>query len=117
MLACRAGAARVYAIESDGIAGLARQIVRANGLDDRIVGVRGHSMHVRLPEPADVVVCDQIGQFGFEAGVIQYFADARRRLLKPGARLIPSRVDLWLAPVEHAGSPGGSASGRRPARV
>ena len=102
MLACRAGAARVYAIEGDTIAGLARSIARANGLADRIVGVRGHSMHVSLPERADLLVSDQIGRFGLEAEIIDLFRDARARLLRPNARLVPSTIRLIVAPIEDA---------------
>jgi len=103
MLACRAGAARVYAIEEGGIAGLARQIARANGFERIITSVRGNSRHVSLPELADVVVCDQIGGFGLEAGVLEIAKDARRRFLRPGGRLVPSAVELVVAPVENAG--------------
>jgi len=46
------------------------------------------------------VVGDQIGYFGFEAGVLDYFADARRRFLKPGGRFVPRAVSMWMAPVE-----------------
>jgi hypothetical protein len=49
---------------------------------------------------ADVVVGDLIGRFGFDGGIVQYFADARHRLLKAGGRMIPSRIDLCVAPVE-----------------
>jgi Arginine methyltransferase oligomerization subdomain/Ribosomal protein L11 methyltransferase (PrmA) len=100
MLACRAGAARVYAIEADGIAGLAREIARANGLGDRIVVVKEHSTLAALPERADVLVSDQIGRFGLEASIVELFADARRRLLKPDARLVPGAIDLFVAPVQ-----------------
>ena len=46
------------------------------------------------------MLADQIGHFGFDAGVVQFFADAHRRFLKPGGVLLPSRVDLVIAPVE-----------------
>lgn len=100
LLACRAGAARVYAIDDGGIIELARSLCRANGFADRVVFVKGLSTRVTLPEKANVVVADQIGRFGFEAGVWEFFTDARARLLAPGAATIPSRVELWVAPVE-----------------
>src|SRR5262249_7279870 len=78
----------------------ARAIVHANDLDGRVKVVNGFSGHVTLPEQADVLVTDQIGHFGFDAGIVGYVADARRRLLKPGARVVPERIDLWIAPVE-----------------
>jgi protein arginine N-methyltransferase 1 len=102
MLACRAGASRVYAIEEDGIAGLARQIVRANGFDHTIVSVRGNSRAVTLPERAAVVVCDQIGGFGLEVGIIELSRDVRHRFLAPGGTLVPRSLELMIAPVENA---------------
>jgi protein arginine N-methyltransferase 1 len=99
-LACRAGAARVYAIDASGMVEVARLIAAANGLADRIAIINGYSQHVSLPERADVVLCDQIGHFGFEAGLLQFFEDARRRFLKPDGRFLPLRVRLSIAPVE-----------------
>lgn len=100
LLACRAGAARVYAIEAGAIVGLAGALARANGFADRVRSVHAHSSVAELPERADVVVTDQIGQFGFEAGLVEGLADVRTRMLKPGGRTIPGRVTLFLAPVE-----------------
>jgi hypothetical protein len=84
------------------LVGLARAIAQANGVADRIHHIREFSTHATLPERVDVVVCDQIGRFGFDAGVVEYFDDARRRLLGPGGRLVPSALEFWVAPVECA---------------
>jgi hypothetical protein len=100
LLACRAGASRVYSIEMGGIISVARDVARANGFGDRIIFINGYSTYVDLPERVDVVVADQIGNFGFNAGIIEHFADARRRFLKPGGVTIPLRMSLMLAPVE-----------------
>ena len=100
LLACQAGASRVYAVDAGGMAQPARAIARANALDDRITVIDGFSTDIDIPERADVLVTDQIGQFGFDAGIVKCVADARRRLLKPEPRLIPARVDLWIAPLE-----------------
>jgi len=101
LLACQAGASRVYSIDEGGMIELARSICRANGFQDRVVFIKNLSLHVDLPEKVDVVVADQIGRFGFDAGVLEYFSDARERFLKPGGIMIPSLVDLCVAPVEH----------------
>ncbi|MBI3933350.1 MAG: methyltransferase domain-containing protein [Acidobacteria bacterium] len=100
LLACRAGAKRVYSIEQGGMIELARTVARANGFEDRITYVKGHSTRVELPEPVDVAICDQAGHFGFEAGILELFNDVRERFLKPGGRLIPQRISIHLAPVE-----------------
>lgn len=100
LLACRAGAKRVYSIDEGGMIELAREICRANGFQDRITFIKGLSTRVTLPEPVDIILADQIGHFGFEAGLLEYFTDARKRFLKPGGVTIPSRVDLYVVPVE-----------------
>lgn len=99
LLACRAGARKVYSIDGGGIIGLARKIAADNGYTDRIEFIRGLSTRVELPEKADVIVTDQIGRMGFEAGVMQYLADGIRRFLRPGGKLVPSAMQLWTAPV------------------
>ena len=100
LFACRAGARRVYSIEEGGICSVAREFAKANGFSDRITFIKGFSTHVSLPERVDAVVADQIGNFGFNAGVLQYFSDARKRFLKPEGVTIPRQMDLILAPVE-----------------
>lgn len=100
LFACRAGAAKVYAIDDGGILGIARQIAAANGFADRIVHIYGFSTRTELPERVDVVVADQMGGLGFEAGVVEFFGDAARRMLKPGGRLLPRGVATWMVPLE-----------------
>ncbi len=100
LLACQAGAKRVYSIDEGGMIQLAREICRANGFAGRMIFIKGLSTRVELPERVDVVVADQIGRFGFEAGLLDYFNDARMRFLKPDGIVIPSCIDLWVAPVE-----------------
>ena len=102
MLACRAGASRVYAVDSGPMAGLAREIVKANGLGDRMIVLRSHSTQTDLPEPVSLIVTDQIGNFGFNAGLFEYMSDARARLLAPQGRTIPAWVELCIAPAEYA---------------
>ena len=100
LLALDAGAARVYAIESGEIAGVAREIAAENGFADRVRIIEAHSSRAVLPEPVDFIVTDLAGRFGFEAGLFEVMRDARLRFLKPGGRIIPSAVSLWVAPVE-----------------
>ena len=100
LMACRAGASRVYSIDDGGIIDVARALARANGCADRMTFVMGHSADVELPERADVLIADQIGYFGFEAGLLELYSDARRRLLNPCGRMMPERVRLMVGLVE-----------------
>lgn len=98
--ACQAGAARVYALESTALVGEARAIAALNGFADRVEFYREWSTAAEIPERVDVVVTDQIGPLGFEVGLPEFLADAVRRFLKPGGKLIPHTVHLEAAPLE-----------------
>jgi protein arginine N-methyltransferase 1 len=100
LLACQAGARRVYAIEVGGIVELARELARANGFGDRFVAIHELASRAELPEQVDVIVTDGAGRFGFDAGIIEHVSDARRRFLKPGGRIIPRAMTLSIAPVD-----------------
>jgi SAM-dependent methyltransferase len=101
LFACEAGARRVYAVDSGGMIQIARELARANGFGDRVIGIQGLSTRVNLPEKVDVIVADQIGHFGFEAGVLQYFRDAAQRFLKPDGRTVPRRITLHSGAVTY----------------
>lgn len=98
-LACRAGASRVYAVDHSPAIQLGRELARANGFADRITFIYATSTAVTLPELADVLVFDQLGPMGFQAGSLEYGTDARRRLLTPEARSIPASFEIHLAAV------------------
>jgi SAM-dependent methyltransferase len=97
--AAQAGARRVYAIEATPIAEYARDVFAANALDSRVTVVEGWSTRVTLPERADVAIAEILGSEALEERVLPVLLDARRRLLKPGARLIPSVVRIFGVPV------------------
>lgn len=98
-LACEAGAGAVVAIDLGDIISLAKQITRDNGYAEKITHIKALSTEVELERLADVVVCDQIGGLVHDAGVLRCFADARRRLLAPGGRLVPASFGISVAPV------------------
>ena len=100
LLACQAGASRVYAIEVGGIVELAREIARVNGFGDRIIAIHELASRATLPEQVDVIVTDAAGRFGFDGGIIETLSDARRRFLKPNGRIIPRTLTLSIAPVD-----------------
>jgi protein arginine N-methyltransferase 1 len=102
LLACRAGAARVYAVDEGSMLELARQVCAANGVADRVVFVSGLSTRISLPEKVDVAIADQVGPFGFEGGLRAFAKDARARLMKEGGVFVPSRIHFRMAPIECA---------------
>jgi protein arginine N-methyltransferase 1 len=99
--AALAGARRVFAVErSSGPAlAVAREMVAANGVADRVELIHGSSREITLPERADVYVGDLRGALPFLGDHIATIVDARARHLKPDARLIPTADHLWIAPT------------------
>ena len=92
--AARAGARRVYAVEASDIADVAERVFAANGVEDTVTLVRGWSRTIELPERADLLVAEIIGNEPLEEEILETTLDARRRLLKPDARLIPHALTL-----------------------
>ena len=95
--AAHAGAARVYVVEGTGIGKLAEANFRANGFEDWITLVAGWSMNVELPERADILVSEIIGRHPFGERVVEITDDARTRLLKPHARMVPHRINVFAS--------------------
>lgn len=100
LLACRAGARRVYAIEVGDSLDMAKQLASANGFADRIVFLSGDSRKLELPERVRVIVSDIRGTLPFYDGAIPSIEDARNRFLMPGGSAIPQRDILQAAIVE-----------------
>ena len=96
MAAARAGASRVYAIEAGAMADGAATLFAHSGFGDRITLVRRWSTTATVDERADVLITETLGHDPWVEGIQALVSDARRRLLKPGARIIPSHV-RWLA--------------------
>ena len=97
--AARAGARRVYAVEASDIAEVAERVFAANRVTDRVTLIPGWSRTIDLPEPADVLVAEIIGNEPFEEEILETTLDARFRLLKPGACLIPNALTLLARPL------------------
>ena len=98
MLAARAGAAKVHAVESMPVAGLARQLAARNGFET-IIEVHHADMRSLPPiEPVDLIVSDCLGRFLVDDNMMSAL-EAATKWLKPTGTLCPSRIELKLAPV------------------
>lgn len=95
----RAGAARVYAIDRSPIVRLARTLARHNRVDG-IEWIEDDARRVVLPEPVDVILSECFGPLAIGSTMIDALASLRERYLKPGGRVIPQAVTLWLAPID-----------------
>lgn len=101
MMAARAGAMVTTCEGHDVVADLAREIVDRNGLSDSIRVLTRSSYDLRLgrhlEEPADLLFCDNFADNFFSFDPLGSIADARLRLLKPGAPCRPASGSVHLA--------------------
>jgi hypothetical protein len=103
LLALHHGARRAYAIEADPMtAFLARVIVARNRLADRITVIEGDARLAHLPEKADVLVADMIGNLGPEEEMAAIVAAVARNNLRADARFVPQRLITRVQAVELA---------------
>lgn len=100
LLCLQAGASHVVAIDSTAMIEVARRTMARAGLDDRCTFIHARSHRATIADPVDVVICDHVGYFGFDYGIVRTMQDARARFLAPGGRVIPGRIRLKTAAVE-----------------
>lgn len=102
LMAARAGARRVYAVENrPQVIPIAERIVRANHAHGQIKLVAADARDAQLEEPVDVLLNELIGDFGTDENIFECVAGFARRNLKAGGRVVPSRLQTYLVPVEY----------------
>lgn len=90
---------KIYAIDTSNIIEKAKLIAKHNGLTS-IYFMQKDSKDFDIPEKLDVIIHEQIGHFLFNEGVINKVADVKKRLLKPGGKILPSKFEGYIAPMK-----------------
>jgi type II protein arginine methyltransferase len=102
LMAARAGARDVVSCERmPVVAQLAREIIALNGYADRVSVVTKPSNELVLgedvAEPVDLIFCDIFGDNLLDFRPLEALADARLRLARPDARMVPGAGALRVA--------------------
>ena len=97
LLAARAGAKKVYAIEQTRMIELASKVCEENGLHN-VEFVRSHSRDFSPSGKVDIIIHEQIGNYLIDEDMIRNVGDLRDRVLAPNGRIIPARFDAYLEP-------------------
>lgn len=108
VLAARAGARVVHAVEPTAIARVIPAVAAANGVGDRVVVHRADAATLDLDARADVLIADWVGSLVVTERVFPAAARLRDRCLASGGRVVPDEVVLHAAP---ACDPGARATG------
>ncbi len=100
ILCARAGARRVYAIEPTPVVRLARELALANDAGHLVEFLEAEPQAVSLPQPADVLISEAMGVMTLRDNLLPALLQTRDRLLRPGGRVLPERIELHVAPIE-----------------
>ncbi len=103
LLALRAGAARVHAVDPNPCVWLVPEVGAENGVQDRIVVHQASSLEMAVPEQVDVVISDMRGASALLEENMAAIRDIRARWLLPGGVVIPARDRLQVVLVEAEG--------------
>lgn len=95
----QAGARKVYAVEATKMAEHARELVKANNLQDIVEVIEESMEDVILPEKVDVIISEWMGYFLLRESMLDSVICARERWLKPSGIMYPSHARMWLAPI------------------
>jgi len=97
MFAAQAGAKAVVGVDCSDIIYQAMDIVRENGLENKVTLVKGRLEETTLPhEKFDVIVSEWMGYFLLFEGMLDSVLAARDKYLKPGGSILPSRCSIHL---------------------
>ena len=97
LMAAKAGARKVYAIDNGNTTHITQEIIERNCLEDKIKIVSDMSQLV-LPEFADVIVSEWMGVFVFQENMLPGLIKLRNNFLKETGKIIPSQISLYGVP-------------------
>lgn len=114
--AAQAGARKVYAIEYTDMAKHAKQVMKANGVEDTVTVIQGAVEEIKLPieedgletdDPehpervVDIFISEWMGYFLLRESMLDSLIRARDKFLKPATGLMfPSHTTMYIAPVQ-----------------
>jgi len=100
LFAARAGAKKVYAVESnERVARLARKIIADNGFEEVVEVISSRIEEISLAEQVDIIVSEWMGFYLLHESMLDSVLIARDRFLKPAGVLIPAHATLLAVPV------------------
>ena len=100
MFCAKAGAARVIAVDNSAIIDKARENIFNNGFAETITCLRGKIEEVSLPvHKVDIIVSEWMGYCLLYEAMLDSVIWARDKYLKPDGLMVPSHMNMWVAPV------------------
>ena len=97
----KAGAKHVIAVDMSTIIEKAREIVKVNGMADKITLLQGKMEEVELPFPkVDIIISEWMGYFLLYESMLDTVLYARDKYLAPGGLIFPDKATIFMAGIE-----------------
>lgn len=97
IFAARAGAKHVYALEFAHIANYATEIIKANGLSDKITVIKSKVEEAVLPvNKVDIIISEWMGYFLFYESMLDCVLFARDKWLNPDGIVSPFYLSIFI---------------------
>lgn len=98
--AINAGAKEVYSIENEDVVYYLDEIVKLNGLDNKIKIIRGNAKEIKLPvDKVDIIISQWMGYNLLYGGLIDDVIYARDKWLIEGGLILPDKAILNIAAI------------------
>ena len=98
LFAAQSNAKKIYAIDHSEFIEIAKEVSYRYGKSE-ITFEQVNSRSFNPEEKVDVILHEQIGDDLFDENMVENILDLKRRVLKPGGRIIPGKFELYLEPV------------------
>lgn len=103
MFAAKAGAKKVIGVDMSSIVEHARNIVRENGLADKVEIIRGKIEEIALPdgiEKVDIIISEWMGYALLYESMLDTVLVARDRWLNPDGIIMPDKAIMYMCGIE-----------------
>lgn len=104
IFAARAGAKHVYAVDNAEVALFAREIVKRNGLEDKITVYKGKMEEIEFPfkeGEVDIIISEWMGYYLLYESMLDCVLWARDKYLRPKTgKMLPDRAQIYVAAIE-----------------
>ncbi|XP_017028318.2 protein arginine N-methyltransferase 1 [Drosophila kikkawai] len=100
LMAAKAGARRVYAVDYSKVTSYTKLVVQENRMENIIEVIQGRIAAIRLPQKVDGILCNWMGHcLLFESEILEVL-EARDRWLKEDGFILPDLGSLYLVGSE-----------------
>lgn len=99
--AAKAGAKHVIGVDMSTIIFKAREIVKVNGLSDKITLIQGKMEEIEMPYPkVDIIISEWMGYFLLYESMLDTVLYARDRYLNKDGLIFPDKAIIYVAGIE-----------------